>query len=357
MEDPTTANGSLSFPPVSGDNFLFAFDFVPPKAGKNPQEMLFIQASPVGHGLKVFERLKELYPDAGFTLLKNARSSFDPAGVSDTVVFHEPFLPSGFWNTDSGRKLFERNFGLIFCTLNLAGTNMLELQIHMNVLDCLRGAGQTYLSHIIDSHFMRYPLSFYRGQTSDQTYPWNIGGHAFNLPWTFLRPEEAKELFRLAAEGPGEGAIVNIGHFLGGSAIIMAKAAKTNNREKVFSFDTRRLGPPGFDAENGVEDHLVFSVTHSVEAARAWARRADTAIRLLLIDGDHSHDGCAADLNAWLPYLVPGGVVAVHDYCSEYTGVVTAVYDRVLRNDNFGGYGRIGTLFFASRNHHGGAAR
>lgn len=338
---------------ISGDGFLFAFDFVPPKAGKNPKKTLFIQASPVSHATKVFERLKELYPDTEFTVLKNFRSSFNPAGASDAVVFHEPFLPAGFGETEAGRKLFALNFGLIFCTLNMAGLDKVTFQDHLNVAGCLRGAGQMDLSHIIDSHFMCYPLSFYE----DQAYERKIRGHDFTLPLTFLRPPEAEELFRLAADGPGEGAIVNIGHFLGGSAIIMAKGSKTKNREKVHSFDARRFGRGGFDAKNGVEDHLVFTVSDSVAAARGWARRNDTAIRLLLIDGDHSYAGCRADLEAWLPFLAPGGMVAVHDYCSEHSGIVPAVYDAVLRNKDFGGFGRIETLFYAHRISSGGAGR
>lgn len=35
---------------------------------------------------------------------------------------------------------------------------------------------------------------------------------------------------------------------------------------------------------------------------------------LVFIDGDHSYEGCSGDIQAWLPNIKPGGIIAVHDY-------------------------------------------
>lgn len=35
---------------------------------------------------------------------------------------------------------------------------------------------------------------------------------------------------------------------------------------------------------------------------------------LVLIDGDHSYEGCKGDIEAWLPNIKPGGILAIHDY-------------------------------------------
>lgn len=44
------------------------------------------------------------------------------------------------------------------------------------------------------------------------------------------------------------------------------------------------------------------------------------------IDGDHHYDAVRADLEAWWPYLTPGGILAGHDYMPpEYDDVVQAV--------------------------------
>lgn len=35
---------------------------------------------------------------------------------------------------------------------------------------------------------------------------------------------------------------------------------------------------------------------------------------MVLIDGDHSYEGCKGDIEAWLPNIKPGGIIAIHDY-------------------------------------------
>jgi predicted O-methyltransferase YrrM len=57
----------------------------------------------------------------------------------------------------------------------------------------------------------------------------------------------------------------------------------------------------------------------SVEVARQWSRPID----VLFIDGDHSYEGCRADLEAWLPFVQPGGWIAFHD--SSEAGVERAI--------------------------------
>ena len=36
-------------------------------------------------------------------------------------------------------------------------------------------------------------------------------------------------------------------------------------------------------------------------------------VGLLWLDGDHSYEGVRGDFDAWLPWLVTDGVVALHD--------------------------------------------
>ena len=37
-------------------------------------------------------------------------------------------------------------------------------------------------------------------------------------------------------------------------------------------------------------------------------------VDLVFIDGDHSYGGCKGDIEAWLPNIKPGGIIAIHDY-------------------------------------------
>ena len=53
---------------------------------------------------------------------------------------------------------------------------------------------------------------------------------------------------------------------------------------------------------------------------------ADESVDLIFIDADHSQEGVAKDLTAWLPKIRRGGVIAGHDYASRrHPGVKRAV--------------------------------
>lgn len=35
---------------------------------------------------------------------------------------------------------------------------------------------------------------------------------------------------------------------------------------------------------------------------------------MVFIDADHSYEACKGDIEAWLPNIKPGGIIALHDY-------------------------------------------
>ncbi len=49
------------------------------------------------------------------------------------------------------------------------------------------------------------------------------------------------------------------------------------------------------------------------------------------VDADHRYEGCKKDIEAWWPRIKPGGILAGHDYCGEYQGVVDAVEEFAKR--------------------------
>lgn len=49
------------------------------------------------------------------------------------------------------------------------------------------------------------------------------------------------------------------------------------------------------------------------------------SVDLVYIDADHSYEGCKADIEAWWPKLVSGGVMAFHDHEMPQYGVKQAV--------------------------------
>lgn len=67
-------------------------------------------------------------------------------------------------------------------------------------------------------------------------------------------------------------------------------------------------------------------VIHKEYSEKASEKFKDGSLDFILIDADHSFDGCALDLIKWVPKVRKGGMVAVHDYCAmNRNGVVKAV--------------------------------
>jgi cephalosporin hydroxylase len=62
----------------------------------------------------------------------------------------------------------------------------------------------------------------------------------------------------------------------------------------------------------------------SVEMA---AQIPDNSLGLVYLDAGHDYDSVMADLNAYYPKLVKGGIMAGHDYLNTAYGVKQAVTD------------------------------
>ena len=64
-----------------------------------------------------------------------------------------------------------------------------------------------------------------------------------------------------------------------------------------------------------------------MDAAKAWEK----PIRLLFIDADHSYEASKLDFDLWSPFVVPGGLIALHDI-GEWPGV-TEFYEREVKTN------------------------
>lgn len=53
----------------------------------------------------------------------------------------------------------------------------------------------------------------------------------------------------------------------------------------------------------------------------------DKTIDVLFIDGDHTYEGCLADINTWEPYVRDGGVILFHDADEGGVGVLKAIIE------------------------------
>jgi MMP 1-O-methyltransferase len=68
----------------------------------------------------------------------------------------------------------------------------------------------------------------------------------------------------------------------------------------------------------------------SQQAARGWNR----PIRLLWIDGDHRYEPAKLDFTLWEPFLVEGGILALHDTIRKQ-GPKRVLWENVFRSSRF----------------------
>jgi hypothetical protein len=61
------------------------------------------------------------------------------------------------------------------------------------------------------------------------------------------------------------------------------------------------------------------------ESVRASRSVNDGSIAFVFIDASHECEDVKADIEAWLPKVKPGGVLAGHDYSEQHRGVKWAV--------------------------------
>lgn len=65
----------------------------------------------------------------------------------------------------------------------------------------------------------------------------------------------------------------------------------------------------------------IFMKGDSQEIAEKFHKKVD----VLFIDGDHSYEGCRADIDSWYPHMAEHGVMLFHDADETSPGVVEAV--------------------------------
>lgn len=140
--------------------------------------------------------------------------------------------------------------------------------------------------------------------------------------------EEAKLLYDLAKDCK-ENCIVEIGNLEGCSTISLAFGSKDGNDVQVYTIDPHeKWSPVDFDKSydwrsrrelfKNLLNAEVIDVVRPIETksqiiAPGWNKK----ISLLFIDGNHSFEDCKHDIEMWVPHLVDGGKLVLHDYNHE----------------------------------------
>jgi len=172
----------------------------------------------------------------------------------------------------------------------------------------------------------------------------------------FMPEDEGAALHRAALVGAAAGPLLEVGSYCGKSAVWLGSAAR-KAATVLFSVDHHRgseenqAGWEHHDPEvvdpstgrmdtlpwfrrtldaAGLDDVVVAVVGASSTVARYWA----TPLGLLFIDGGHGEEVVRADEQAWVPWVAPGGLLAIHDVFPDPADGGQAPYElyrRMLR--------------------------
>lgn len=144
----------------------------------------------------------------------------------------------------------------------------------------------------------------------------------------------------------GDAVFVEVGAFLGASTAYMA--VEIINSGKRIAFHTVDSWEGSAEIGHFFKDRDIYQqfrayiaqvahavTVHRMRSTEAAERFEDGSIDFCFIDAAHDYDNCKADIEAWLPKMKPGGLLAGHDYNNTFLGVVNAVED-VLGNKQDG---------------------
>jgi predicted O-methyltransferase YrrM len=169
----------------------------------------------------------------------------------------------------------------------------------------------------------------------------------------FLPDDEGLALHRIARERLPHGPVLEVGTYCGKSAVYLAAAAREVGGV-VFTVDHHRgseenqagwehhdpalIDPatgrldtlPFFRrtiAEAGLEEVVVAVVGPSATVVGHWR----TPLSMLFIDGGHGEEPAHADYAGWAPWVMPGGLLAIHDVFPDPADGGRPPYDVYLR--------------------------
>lgn len=145
----------------------------------------------------------------------------------------------------------------------------------------------------------------------------------------YLFPDELSLLISLSQLLPPNPIVINIGAGAGTSGLAFMESRPdlilytidiTNEESPFGSLHSERqeMKLAGFGDQLGKRWIQIHRDSATVGIVWQDHYGSDNQpVDLVFVDGDHSVEGCKADINAWWPLIKPGGFMAVHDYAKQ----------------------------------------
>ena len=182
----------------------------------------------------------------------------------------------------------------------------------------------------------------------------------------FMPEDEGMLLHRYALQRAPHGPLLEVGSYCGKSAVSLGAAAREVGGT-VYTVDHHRGSEENqagwehhddslVDDEFGLmdtlptfrrtiaradlEDQVVAVIGKSTTVSRHWR----TPLALLFIDGGHAEEHAQNDYTGWAHWLMPGGLLVIHDVFADPADGGQAPYHVFLRALEGGAFSEVGAL-------------
>ena len=150
----------------------------------------------------------------------------------------------------------------------------------------------------------------------------------------WLTDEEGEALYEYAKQCTGRGVIVEIGSWKGKSTTCLGLGSRAGANVPIYAVDPHADYRFGEFKENIERAGIADLVTPVASLSQQAASTFDQQIEFLFIDGSHEYEDVRDDFEQWVPKVVDGGVVAVHD-TTLWSGPKRVVEERIYRSNDF----------------------
>ena len=156
----------------------------------------------------------------------------------------------------------------------------------------------------------------------------------------YLFPAELTLLLELVKMLPKDPLVVNIGAGVGTSGVAILEARTDSFLVTVDLHE--KVRPEGALGNERVQmkrskfmQRRAEICSDSALAGKSWFDNKNEPwwrrkVDMVFHDAAHDETGVAAEIEAWIPRVRARGIIAVHDYTSEYWGGVVKTVDKLL---------------------------
>lgn len=148
------------------------------------------------------------------------------------------------------------------------------------------------------------------------------------------------------------GDVVEIGSYKGKSTVFLALGT-----DHVTAIDPHK-GKISGGNESSSYYRFIMNITRARVASRITVKKMTseravrlwrTPIKLLFIDGLHEYEPAKFDYTHWSPFVVSGGIVAMHDAFCGWPGAGLVAKEYMLQSQDFSEIGVVGSIIFGVR--------